>query len=78
MKSTTESFQRTEALFNDALAAPAEARAALIAAQSGGDAELAAEVNALLEACQAEERSLRREFRDDDEASGRDTRRAKF
>ena len=57
MFETTESFLRTEAIFYEALAAPAEARAELIASRCAGDAELAAEVRSLLEAC-AEEESL--------------------
>jgi hypothetical protein len=56
MDQTTESFLRTEAIFNEALAAPLETREALIAARSQGDRELEAEVRSLLEACAEEER----------------------
>ena len=56
MDQTTESFLRSEAIFNEALAAPLEARAALIAARAKGDRELEDEVRSLLEACEEEER----------------------
>jgi tetratricopeptide (TPR) repeat protein len=56
MDQTTESFLRTEAIFSEALAAPLEARAALIEGRAKGDRELEAEVRSLLEACEAEER----------------------
>ena len=56
MDRTTQGLQRTEAIFNEALAAAPEARAALIAARTEGDRELAGEVRSLLEACAAEER----------------------
>jgi tetratricopeptide (TPR) repeat protein len=55
MDQNTESFQRIEAIFHQALATPPEARAQLIQAQCGGDRELAWEVNLLLEACEAEQ-----------------------
>src|ERR1039458_5212018 len=55
MVETTESFLRIEAIFHEALAAPAEARAELIAGQCASCPELAAEVRLLLEACEAEE-----------------------
>ncbi len=56
MHQTSESFQQIEAIFHEALAAPAEARTELIETRCHGDRELAAEVRSLLEACQAEER----------------------
>ena len=56
MEQTTENFLRMEAVFNEALVAPPDARRALIEAQCVGDREMAAEVFALLEACEAEER----------------------
>jgi hypothetical protein len=56
MDQTTKSFLRIEAIFNEALAAPSAARAELIETRCAGDRELAAEVGALLEACEAEER----------------------
>jgi tetratricopeptide (TPR) repeat protein len=55
MNQTTESFLRVEAIFNEAQAAPAEARAKLIEDQCAGDRGIAAEVWSLLEACEAEE-----------------------
>jgi len=71
MKHTTETFLRIEAIFNDALAAPKAARAELIEAQANGDAELAAEVWSLLEACEAAERAT--ELRQLDPETGRET-----
>jgi tetratricopeptide (TPR) repeat protein len=56
MDDTTDSLLRIEAIFNEALAAPYEARKDLIAALSNGDPELIAEVCALLKACEVEER----------------------
>jgi tetratricopeptide (TPR) repeat protein len=56
MVETTESFLRIEAIFNEVLAAPAEARAELTADRCAGDGELASEVRLLLEACEEEER----------------------
>jgi serine/threonine protein kinase len=56
MIETTESFLRVEAIFHEALAAPAETRAELIAGQCAGDAEMAVEVQSLLDACEEEER----------------------
>jgi len=47
---------RIEAIFNEALAAPSAARAELIETQCAEDPEMAAEVGALLEACEAEGR----------------------
>jgi tetratricopeptide (TPR) repeat protein len=55
MDQTTETFLRIEAIFHEALAIPDEARPDLVAARCEGDGQMAAEVNALLEACQAEE-----------------------
>jgi len=55
MNQTTESFIRIEAIFNEAQAVPAEGRTKLIEDRCAGDRELAAEVSALLEACEAEE-----------------------
>jgi tetratricopeptide (TPR) repeat protein len=55
MVETTESFLRIEAIFHEAQAAPAEGRSELIANLCAGDAELAAEVRLLLEACEEEE-----------------------
>jgi hypothetical protein len=55
MNQTTESFLKVEAIFNEAQAAPAEARTKLIEDRCAGDRELAAEVWSLLEACEAEE-----------------------
>jgi len=55
MTSKTDRFQRIEALFHQALAVTGEARAALIAAQCGGDVELAAQVSRLLDASEKEE-----------------------
>jgi serine/threonine protein kinase len=55
MNQTTDSFLRIEAIFHAALELPAEARFALIEERCGGDRELIAEVNGLLDACEAEE-----------------------
>jgi tetratricopeptide (TPR) repeat protein len=55
MGQTTERFQRLEAIFHEALAAPIEARTELIETRCNGDLELAAEVRSLLKACEAEE-----------------------
>jgi tetratricopeptide (TPR) repeat protein len=55
MTQATEAFLRIEAIFHEALAAPAAARPGLITARSGGDRTLSEEVYALLEACDAEE-----------------------
>lgn len=55
MNQTTESFQRIETIFHEALIVPIEVRRALIESLSQGDLELAAEVYALLDACKAEE-----------------------
>jgi tetratricopeptide (TPR) repeat protein len=56
MDRRTQGFQRTEAIFNEALAAAPEARAALIEMRTEGDRELEDEVRSLLEANEAEER----------------------
>ena len=56
MNQSTERFLKVEAVFNEALALPQEARAALVEILSNGDGALAAEVGSLLEACEAEER----------------------
>ena len=55
MDQSTENFLRIEAIFDEALDAPEDARKALIDARCEGDAWLAAEVYSLLEACFAEE-----------------------
>jgi tetratricopeptide (TPR) repeat protein len=55
MEQTTERFLRIEAIFDEVLAAPQEARTELLEIRCGGDRELAAEVRALLRACAAEE-----------------------
>lgn len=55
MEETTERFLRTEAVFNEAIVAPVEARMELIETRCHGDVELAAEVWSLLKACEAEE-----------------------
>jgi hypothetical protein len=51
MNQTKERFLQIEAIFHEALAAPAEARTELIETRCHGDRELAAEVLSLLEAC---------------------------
>jgi tetratricopeptide (TPR) repeat protein len=50
-----QTFVRIEAIFNEALDAPAEARDSLVTERCGGDTTLQAEVRALLRACEAEE-----------------------
>ena len=55
MEETTERFLRTEAVFNEAIVAPVEARMVLIETRCHGDVELAEEVWSLLKACEAEE-----------------------
>jgi eukaryotic-like serine/threonine-protein kinase len=55
MDHTTETFLRIEAIFHEALAAPDETRPELITARCEGNRPMAAEVFALLEACEAEE-----------------------
>jgi tetratricopeptide (TPR) repeat protein len=57
MNEAIETFVRIEAIFNEALDAPAEARDSLITERCGGDTTLQAEVRALLRACEAEEQS---------------------
>ena len=54
MKHSTETLIRIEAIFHEALALHGAEREALIAARSNGDASIAAEVVALLDACEAE------------------------
>jgi len=55
MDQSTENFLRIEAIFNEALEAPVEARMELIDARCKGDRSIAAEVYSLLDACEAEE-----------------------
>jgi tetratricopeptide (TPR) repeat protein len=55
MNHSTAVFLRIEAIFNEALEAPAESRPALIAAQCDGDPLLISEVESLLRASEAEE-----------------------
>ena len=54
MKQTAEGFLRIEAIFHEALEAPAEKRSGLVEARCQGDPELATEVWSLLKACEAE------------------------
>jgi len=54
MKQTAEGFLRIEAIFHEALEAPAEKRSGLVEARCQGDPELATEVWSLLNACEAE------------------------
>jgi tetratricopeptide (TPR) repeat protein len=56
MVETTENFLRIEAIFHEAFAAPGEARAELVESRCNGDQEMVAEVWALLDASEAEER----------------------
>jgi tetratricopeptide (TPR) repeat protein len=56
MAETTKDFLRVEAIFHEALSAPAEARAGVIESLCKGDQELAAEARSLLEAYEAQER----------------------
>ncbi len=55
MEKSAQNFSRVEAIFHEAIAVPLDARAELVAKLSNGDAELAAEVHSLLDACTAEE-----------------------
>ena len=55
MNHTTETFLRIEGLFHEALELSAESRPSFIAERCNGDLELAAEVQALLRANEAEE-----------------------
>lgn len=55
MNHTTESFLRIEAIFHEVLEAPAELRSALIAERCSADLGFAAEVEALVKACETEE-----------------------
>ena len=76
MDSKTERLQRVEALFHEALEVDGEARAELIAAQCGGDSELAAQVQRLLNASEREEQQTaallsEREAGEGAEAAGR-------
>jgi tetratricopeptide (TPR) repeat protein len=64
---STKTLLRIEAIFNEAVAAPDDARPALIASLCNGDAALMAETQSLLNACAAEEHitaSRRHEFGD--------------
>jgi eukaryotic-like serine/threonine-protein kinase len=54
MRHTTESFQRIETIFQEALESPLEGRSRLIEVRCGEDRGLAAEVWSLLEACEEE------------------------
>jgi hypothetical protein len=56
MRQTAENFQRTEAIFQEAIEVPEAERANFIEARCGGDRELAAEVWSLLNACEEEAR----------------------
>jgi hypothetical protein len=56
MAESTKNFLRIEAIFHEALAAPAEARAGVIESLCKGKRKLAAEVRSLLEAYEAQER----------------------
>ena len=58
-----ETFVRIEAIFNEALDAPAETRDSLVTERCGGDTTLQAEVRALLRACEAEEQLTSRRGR---------------
>ena len=69
MGQTTENFLRVEAIFHEACALPPEARPDLIESRCGGDRELAAEVQFLLQACKAEEQETASQ-RPEPEASG--------
>jgi len=55
MDQTTERYLQMKAIFDEAFAAPKEARTELIEIRCHGDRELAAEVRSLLKACEAEE-----------------------
>ena len=55
MDHSTEVFLQIEAIFNEAVEAPAEVRAALIAELCGGDESLIAEVESLLLASESVE-----------------------
>jgi tetratricopeptide (TPR) repeat protein len=52
---STKSLLQIEAIFNEAVAAPEDARPALIASLCNGDAALMAETHSLLKACASEE-----------------------
>ena len=55
MNPTPERFLQIEAIFDEVLEAPNEARAGLIDTRCHGDCDLAAEVRSLLRACKAQE-----------------------
>ncbi len=55
MNPTPERFLQIEAIFDEVLEAPDEARAGLIDTRCHGDCDLAAEVRSLLRACEAQE-----------------------
>src|SRR5580692_4842286 len=55
MEKSVQNLLRVEAIFHEAIAVPLDARAELVAELSSGDAELAADVLSLLDACAAEE-----------------------
>jgi len=55
MNQSTDKFLKVEAVFNEALEFPQEARSAFLEVRCDGDLELAAEVGSLLVACEAEE-----------------------
>lgn len=55
MGPSTERFLRMEAIFHEALGVPGETREHLIQCRCQGDPKLAAEVNDLLQSCEAEE-----------------------
>jgi tetratricopeptide (TPR) repeat protein len=55
MNPTPERFLQIEAIFDEVLEAPDEARAGLIDTRCYGDSDLAAEVSSLLMACEAQE-----------------------
>jgi serine/threonine protein kinase len=76
MESKTERLRRVETLFHEALEVEGEARAELIAAQCGGDSELAAQVQRLLNASAREEQQTaalisKREAGEGAESTGR-------
>jgi len=61
-------FLRIEAIFNEALDAPAESREALLAERCGGDGKLLTEVQALLRASEEEEQVTASRLRPSDES----------
>ena len=56
MDQATDRFQKIESIFHEALDSPPTKRRDLVAARCGSDLELAAEVRALLKACETDER----------------------